>query len=267
MIDLFQGTLGSGKSACMTVDLCTHLKAGGVCAANFNLIPGWHKVLASKTIPAFLGFSDVHEKASSYKHRFMEVTSLDDVWRATEELIPRTISPMRKEREGWGRLYLDECQLIFNSRKWGENEGWIHFFSQSRKLKWDVVLVAHSVSMIDKQIRPFIEIESRFRNLSKVHFLGIRCAPKSFPIFRCVKRYAGLGAGAGEIHSVVNYPLMPHYASLYDSHLVFGQGKSGKVQHESKPFPEEKIVQNEEKSSSVEPLLSNPLNSRLCPGW
>lgn len=224
MITIFQGTLGSGKSASMVVDMVEHLQAGGVAAANFNLIPAWAERLASMSVWCKLGLRDPAPVAASFRDRFQVVNSLDDVWQASDELIPRALPPISGQREGRGRLYLDECQLIFNSRNWGDNTGWIHFFSQSRKLKWDVVLVAHSVNMIDKQIRPFIEFETRFRDLRKVKFLGmIPMAPQRLPMFLAITRYAGIAAGAGEVANRRVYPLIPALAGLYDSALVFGR--------------------------------------------
>ncbi len=227
MITIFQGTLCSGKSASMLVDLVEHLQAGGVVAANFSLVPGWADRLARYNIMCRLGLRDPAPRARSYADRFRVVTSLDDVWAATDDLIPRALPPISDRREGRGRLYLDECQLVFNSRKWSSNEGWIHFFSQSRKLKWDVYLVAHSINMIDKQIRPFIEFETRFRDLRKTKFLGlIPMAPAGLPMFLAITRYAGIAAGAGEIASRRVYPLNKDYAGLYDSALVFGREQS-----------------------------------------
>lgn len=224
MITIFQGTLGSGKSASMVVDMVEHLQAGGVVAANFALVPDWAERLANQSIWCKLGLRDAASRAASYRARFAQVQNLDDVWRASDELIPRALYPISSQREGRGRLYLDECQLVFNSRQWSDNSGWIHFFSQSRKLKWDVVLVAHSVAMIDKQIRPFIEFETRFRDLRKVKFLGVvPLAPKALPMFLAVTRYAGIAAGAGEIAHRRVYPLIPALAGLYDSALVFGR--------------------------------------------
>lgn len=224
MITIFQGTLGSGKSASMVVDMIEHLRTGGVVAANFSLVPDWAEQLAGMGWKAKLGLVDQGAIAASLRSRFLKVQSLDDIWKASEDLIPKALAPISSQREGRGRLYLDECQLVFNSRDFSKNMGWIHFFSQSRKLKWDVFLVAHSVNMIDKQIRPFIEFETRFRDMRKIKFLGIiPMAPAGLPMFLAITRYAGISAGAGEIAHRRVYPLIKQFAALYDSALVFGR--------------------------------------------
>jgi len=224
MITIFQGTLGSGKSASMVVDMCEHLLAGGVVATNFSLVPDWAERLANYGIKSIFGMRDLEARSASLRSRLTIIETIEDVWAATDKMIPLALAPVSSWREGRGRMYLDECQLIFNSREWSKNNDWIHFFSQSRKLRWDIILVAHSVSMIDKQIRPFIEFETRFRDLRKVKFLGfIPMAPSFFPIFLAITRYAGIAAGTGEIAHRRTYPLFKVFAELYDSTLVFGR--------------------------------------------
>lgn len=221
MISIFQGSLGSGKSASMVVDCIEHLLSGGVCAANFKLVDNWALKLADQSIWVRLGLRDRYKYAQDLYDRFMVVGSVESLWKASEVLIPRAKGKISQQFEGLGRLYLDECQNYFNSREWQKNKGFIHFFSQSRKLKWDVILIAHNVNMIDKQIRPFIEFEVRFRNLQKVRVPVIGCPLSPIPAFLAISRYAGISAGSGLIHTRKVYPLLKHYASLYDSALVF----------------------------------------------
>jgi len=124
-------------------------------------------------------------------------------------------------------LILDECQLIFNSRKWEKNFPWIEFFTQSRKLGWDILLVAHTIDMIDSQIRPLIEFEARFRNLQRVRvpIVGLPLSP--YPVFAIVYRYAGLGPGASNVAKKDLAPLPLWAARLYDSLQVFSQSEFG----------------------------------------
>lgn len=221
VMSIFQGTLGSGKSASMVVDCIEHLLAGGVCAANFKLVDNWALKLADQSLWVRLGFRDRYKYAQDLYDRFMVVGSVESLWKASEVLIPKAKGKITKQFEGHGRLYLDECQNYFNSREWQKNKDFIHFFSQSRKLKWDVILIAHHANMIDKQIRAFIEFEVRFRNLQKVRVPILGCPLSPIPAFLAVSRYAGISAGAGSIHTRRVYPLLKHYASLYDSALIF----------------------------------------------
>ena len=230
MIEVQQGTPGSGKSAVAVARLVRHLKFGGTVAANFSLVDGWSDTVASQSL---LGrFSEDHRFKSStslYK-RFFRVDSLN----AIKAIDPKSLSVGRhqskkgKYMEGQGLLILDEAQLIFNSRSWAGNMGWIEFFTQHRKLGWNVIMVAHDMDMIDKQIRPLCEYESRFRNLQKVKIpiLGLPVSP--FPLFLCIRRYAGISAGSGQVFDREIFPLPLWAAKLYDSCLVFSAEDWGK---------------------------------------
>ena len=66
-----------------------------------------------------------------------------------------------KFKEGAIRLYIDECQLLFNAREWNMNgrKEWLSFFTQHRKYGYDIYLIAQFDRMIDRQIRSLIEYE------------------------------------------------------------------------------------------------------------
>lgn len=222
MIEVCQGTPGSGKSAAAVARAIMHLKKGGVVAANFSLIDGWADIVAKKSITGRLFDSCRYEKAESLHKRFYYVSSLP----AIRKIKPRDEAvglhkDTGKYSEGSGLLILDEAQLCFNARKWEKNFNWIEFFTQHRKLGWNVLLIAHSIEMIDAQIRPLAEYESRFRNMQKVKFpiIGLPLSP--FPLFLVITRYAGLGAGSSVVASKDLYPLPLWAARLYDSLRVF----------------------------------------------
>lgn len=221
VMEIFQGSLGSGKSASMVLDLVDHLLNGGVCAANFSLVDDWAIKLAERNIWVRLGVRNKFTYAQDLYDRFMVVGSCDSLWEVSKKLIPRAKGKAAQQYEGHGRLYLDECQNYFNSREWQKNKDFVHFFSQSRKLKWDCILVAHDASMIDKQIRNFLEYETRFRNMQKlkIPFTGFPLSP--IPMFIGISRYAGRSAGGGSIVSRKVYPLVKAIAALYDSALIF----------------------------------------------
>lgn len=222
MIEIAQGSPGSGKSAVAVARAILHLKKGGVVAANFSLTEGWAESVAKHNIVGRLFPGYTYKKALSMYKRFYRVDSLAAI---------RKIFPVQeavdiykdngKYSEGSGLLLLDEAQLVFNSRKWDKNFDWIQFFTQHRKLGWNVILIAHSIEMIDSQIRPLAEYESRFRNMQKVKLPVIGLPMSPFPLFLVIKRYAGLGAGASVIASREMFPLPLWAAKLYDSLLVF----------------------------------------------
>lgn len=77
-------------------------------------------------------------------------------------------------REGALKLYIDECQLIFNARTWNDKDRkeWIKFFTQHRKLGYDVYLIAQFDSMIDKQLRSLVEYEIKHRKFNNFGLIG-----------------------------------------------------------------------------------------------
>jgi hypothetical protein len=223
MIEVQQGTPGSGKSATAVARAISQLKRGGVVAANFGLVDGWADEVAQHTLLGRFSPAHRYDMASSFYQRFYRVGSLA----AIRQIDPRSQAVGRlaekpgKYIEGSGLLILDEAQLIFNSRNWRGNMGWIEFFTQHRKLGWNVILIAHTIEMIDSQIRPLAEYESRFRNLQKVHLPVIGVPVSPIPLFLVIRRYAGLGAGASVVADRDLFPLPLWAAKLYDSLHVF----------------------------------------------
>lgn len=250
MIEVAQGTPGSGKSAVAVARAIFHLKRGGVVAANFSLVDGWaesiiKKMLIYRLLGLFAFFTRDYMAAFLFKRsaclyrRFYRVDSLA----AIKKIFPLDeATGLYKSKggfsEGEGLLLLDECQLVFNSRKWEKNFEWIVFFTQHRKLHWNVVLIAHDIAMIDGQIRPLAEYASTFRNLQKVTipWIGIPVSP--FPFFLVIIRYAGLGAGSGTVKGRSWFPLPLWAARLYDSMLVFSADDWGKATEPQNCGPE-----------------------------
>lgn len=225
MIHLIQGTPGSGKSFVALMLALDHVLRGGMIAMNFSLVKDWALQLALMNPFVQFGFYDAKEVAKKYYDRAFlcgDTSTLYDL----SKLIDDTVSPvMRKKREGKALLILDEAQLYFNSRQWSDNFPWIEFFTQHRKLGWDIILIAHHKDMIDKQVRPLIELESKARNVKnlRIPFTPIPFWP--LPLFFYVTYYSGFGPGSGMIHSRNVKALNKKKAALYDSMSVFAFDK------------------------------------------
>lgn len=222
MIDVLQGSLGSGKSAAATAMAMMHIRKGGVVAANFSLVDGWSDEMAKRHIFSYLSDNFRYKTSSSYWQRFFRVGDLEAIRKINpRELSTGVYSNKESYSEGHGLLIIDEAHLFMNARKWQNNEQWIQFFTQSRKIGWNVVLIAHTIEMIDSHIRVLCEYESRFRNLQKVKFpiLGFPLSP--IPLFLVIRRYAGLGAGASMVADRDLFPLPLWAARLYDSLEIF----------------------------------------------
>lgn len=218
MITLIEGTPGSGKSAVCVCDMIDFLQDGGTIACNFDLVEGWAERIATKDIKCRFGLRDRVSYARELHSRAFKIGTPDTLFELSKLLVAR--DKRGRLIEGQGRLYLDEAQLMFNSRNWQKNYPFIEFFSQHRKLGWDVYMVSHDETMIDSQVRHFVEMRGSFRNLNKLRFLGLRL-PRTVNIFLSVYHYAGSGPGARVRSHFKTYWLDKTRASLYDSMQVF----------------------------------------------
>lgn len=140
MIYLYSGTPGSGKSLHQAEEIYYILRAGKPVLANFEVNTD---VIKTRHLGEFYYISN-------------EILS-------PELLIKYSQIYFRdhKFKEGQIRLFLDECQILFNAREWSKKgrKEWLSFFSQHRKYGYDIYLVAQFDRMIDRQIRSLIEYE------------------------------------------------------------------------------------------------------------
>lgn len=196
MISLYSGTPGSGKSLHVAMEIRERAIAGRPTIGNFEVnLQKYKKAVYvyrpnDQLTPAFL---ERYSQEYFSKHRF---------------------------KEGRLLLVIDECQLIFNAREWQQvgRAQWLSFFTQHRKLGYDIILIAQFDRMIDRQIRSLIEYEYIHRKASNYGIGG-----KIFSL-----------AAGGNLFIAVNmwYPLKlrigakffhakKRYYSIYDSYGMF----------------------------------------------
>lgn len=155
-IYLFTGTPGSGKSLHQAMNIHWALKLRKPVIANFEINDSAYE-------PGLFRFVDNPDMTPEFLEEFALSYFADN-------------DHARKNREGSIKLYLDECQLLFNARDWNAKDRlrWVRFFSQHRKLGYDIYMVAQFDTMIDKQIRSLVEYEvkhRKFNNFGKVGML------------------------------------------------------------------------------------------------
>jgi hypothetical protein len=104
-----------------------------------------------------------------------------------------------REAEGQCLVIIDEAHRILNSRSFfGRDQGdtrmkLLRFLSEHRHYGYDVILVAQSDIMIDKQARPLIELEVKHMRLDKQYwFLPI-------PVFLRVTFWYGMKGFRGHL--------------------------------------------------------------------
>lgn len=135
MIQLYSGVPGSGKSCHVSKDIYVALKRGQYVLANFDYDAG--------------EFSDNFFRIPDYP--------------VCDDVLSLVSSLARKRREHNAILVIDEAQRCFNSRSWNDSgrAPWLKFFSLSRHLGLDVILIAQAAAMVDKQIRACVQTEVR----------------------------------------------------------------------------------------------------------
>lgn len=154
MIYLYTGNPGSGKSMHMAMNIYWQLRNAKPVIANFEI--------------------DTDKTGHEEMYKYLDNNEL------TPAYLMKYASQYFKEhkfKEGAIKLYIDECQILYNSRSWrdtpeNKRSEWIKFFTQHRKFGYDVFLVCQFHEMIDKQIRTLVEYEVSHRKVNNVGLFG-----------------------------------------------------------------------------------------------
>lgn len=197
MISLFSGTPGSGKSLHVASYIYERCKRERVTIGNFDVN---RKVIPN---PEFYYYWDNSEITVERLVKFSFEYFQDN-----------------KFREGKILLILDEAQLLFNAREWSVKgrSDWILFFTQHRKLGYDIIMVAQFDRMIDKQIRSLFEYEVVHRKLSNFGWKGKLLSIWTLNrLFVAVKIWYPLKERVGSEYFLYS----KKYASLYDTRALF----------------------------------------------
>lgn len=199
MIYLYSGTPGSGKSLHQASDLYWWVRSGHLSITNFQ-------------------FND-----SSLRNKKGGANYYVPNDKLSPELLVKVSKAYftnKKFREGSIRLYIDECQLLFNAREWNiqGRKQWLSFFTQHRKYGYDIYLIAQFDRMIDRQIRSLIEYEIIHRKVSNFGKFGkILSLITGGKLFVAVKVWYPLKEKVGSEFFRAN----KRYYSLYDTFNTF----------------------------------------------
>lgn len=204
-MSLYSGTPGSGKSLHATDRILRRLRRGLPVIANYNL--------ARDRIP--------HPELFCY---------VDNAELTPGFLVDFARDWFSEHRFGEDRIMLviDECQLLFNSREWQNDDrmAWIQFFSQHRKYGYSVLLIAQFDKMIDRQFRALLEYEYVHRKVSNFGLVGwVMSALFAGKAHVCVQRYYPLNQRLGSSWFFARKRIFECYDSFGDfSRLPQGDG-------------------------------------------
>ena len=200
MIELFTGSIGSGKSVHAIREVQKRTKRPVI--MNFPL---------RKMRPNWV-YRDNDELDVSWLIEFARAHSAERYG--------------GRVREGMILLVIDEASMLWNARDYnakGKGEftrRWLRFFAQSRKLGFDVILVAQFDKQIDRQIRECVEYE--VHHYSAKHMFPIKYLARLLPFTHVslVLRtwYAAKGMKQRAPGLMISFPW--HFAA-YDSMRMF----------------------------------------------
>lgn len=210
MITLYSGTPGSGKSYHMASDIYWACRRKQPCIANFSV-----KL----------------KKGQAYFHE-VDVFTPQALVAFSEEYFAS-----HPFKEGTIRVYWDECQVGLASRAWNAKDraDWIVFFTQHRKLGFDIFLISQFDQMIDKQVRALIEYEVQHRKVNNVGWVGklVTVCMLGRPVFVCNRYVYGMRYRLGSDFMLGS----KHIFDIYNTGKTFqvvsslpGKGKGNQVE-------------------------------------
>lgn len=211
MIYLYTGTPGSGKSYHVAKDIYFWLNRGQHLIANFEI-----------------NYGMITRKKKGY---FFQKDNFDLTvdWLVDFSLLchKRDAAGRIKEHQTW--IVIDECQLIFNCRSWNDKarQKWCYFFTQHRKLGYDIVLVTQFDRLIDRQIRSLVEYEVKHRKVNNFGKGGVILSLFTLgrPVFVAIEYWYGVNEKSGVTMMIGR----KKYYSMYDSYKMFDDDLAGRI--------------------------------------
>ena len=197
-ITLYTGTPGSGKSFHAAKDIVSRLRRGGGLICNFPV------------------------NEDFVKKRKAHVEYWDNSELTAARLVAYALDNHVMGKEGQTLLVIDECQIIFNCRDFGRKDrnAWVTFFAQHRKLGFNVILIAQSDRMLDKQIRSLVETEVKHRKLNNYGFGGMFLT--LFTVGRTWFIAIDYWYGGNKLKLGQSiFPYLRRFENVYDSYRLF----------------------------------------------
>lgn len=178
-IYLVTGQPGNGKSYYAMRQFAASVAAGKYIVTNIELADDWAERCSRKGWRR-LWPGAIARRAAELRSR---VFFTDDLAEAMRVRVPG-------RKEGRAVAVLDESHNWMNARSWSadDRKAIVRWFSQHRKLGFDVYLITQDAEMIDKQVRALFEVHIQLRNLGKAKVMGIRVFP--FNLFLAVHVWA-----------------------------------------------------------------------------
>ena len=193
MVILYTGTPGSGKSYHATDIVHTATKRKINVIANFVI--------------------NLKEKQQPYFY------FIDNKQLTVKNLLAFSKEHHKLDKESQTIIIIDEAATIFNTRddKRKDRNEWIKFFSQHRKLGFDIILIAQNDRMLDRQVRANIELHYIHRKLTNFGIKGFIIRFLLHKNFVCVHQWYTIKERIGAEY----FGIKKRIASSYDTFSLF----------------------------------------------
>jgi len=200
MITAFTGKPGNGKSAHMATMIRDALRQckNVICTIpiNTDFISKGGKLKIGECIHV-----PIEELTPDYLYEYM-------------------VNNHEKGIENQTLIFMDECQIIFNSREWNKpgRKDWMLFFQVHRHIGFKLYLITQSDTFLDKQIRTLIQDEVKHYKVSNM-FWPLEILPfaifiqrtESYQTTKKERLYTDLKIG------------WPSIFKIYDSYTIFDE--------------------------------------------
>lgn len=200
MIELYSGTPGSGKSFHAAKRIIKRMERGGGLICNFPVaIPKGTRPRKTLRLSYWDNSEITPQRLTAYASKYHELGV-----------------------EGQTLLVVDECQIIWNSRDTlkESRKDWIKFFTQHRKLGYNILMIAQNDRMIDRQIRALIETEVKHRKLNNYGFGGMVLTLLTFGMTWFIAIDFWYGGNKVKLAQEV-FPYRKGVSDIYDSYHMF----------------------------------------------
>ena len=191
------GTPGSGKSYSMAHSIRRLLRRGRnvISTVNINLD---HVTNKGKLQIGDFQYVNIYDLTPEYLERY-------------------ALRNHAKGQESQTYVFIDECQLIFNSRDYAKagRRDWLVFFTSHRHYGFEFFLITQHDEMVDKQIRALVEHEIRHRKLNNyLWFLPLT-------VFIAVETWYGNSKTLKIRSEFIIY--RPSVSKMYDSYTLYDE--------------------------------------------
>ena len=205
MTELYSGTPGSGKSLHSAYRLIEQIEKGKTVIANFPINMNYFNKRVKRKKPV----GDFYFVANS------EITP-----KGLRDFAKANLKPCEEHQ---CLVCLDECGCIFNPRAWNAKgrQDWIDFLINHRKYGYDILMIAQSDMLVDKQIRPLIEKEFKHRAIKNFQLLGALLNFFLRGLFICCEFWYTAKLKCGTSF----FRLNRRKANIYNSYKIFDYGE------------------------------------------